>query len=860
MKGVLSYILGLFLGGFCFVSAQETWINCGGEDYVDHFGRPFLADVEHSEEQGYGYEGGVLRACPGSYPPYIPEKYDRVLLVTHHGGDDFKYRFDVPCGEYIVTLFFRDLYGRFPESFPFDVAIEDSVILEDFSIFNESGRLGLTIHRYITEVADNQLELDFTAHYWGRPWPTAQVSAIGIAPFDESVIPSPSPPDEFHVVASYGMNALYWEHSAQLATGGYNIYRASPGELYQILNENPVRTSRYFDETAEPNKTYSYYVTAVDIVGEESAPGEACSVETLDANDSQIPVYCLDLGPENYDSLWWNYGSDDYTDCTFRYENTLCSGGVRFRGHLELQIGTKPGWKIRLSSTHPLIGLKKINLKSELKDPSFLREPLFFLASHRLGIPTIRSRHVHLEVNNEYYGVFLEKEQPGKALLRRFGYDDEGDLFKVISGVLAPCDDDSLYRKQYEKEEGDSADYSNLAGLITLIDTTRQSNIASALSETIDLRNFAGWYALNNIFANEDFLQRNYFLYLPPGKKWIFIPWDCDYTLRYIKLRESVEMFASGNNTHPLYKKFLSVPSFRLAYCNRIYQILSLQLNPATVGKQADSIYSLISIDAVSDVWKMNGDDTAFFDNQVQSVLRNFNTRREYLLSEGIEKSMPFRSSAVRINEIATQPQTWVEIVNAGFYDIDLSGYRLDVELAQNGRWDLPEIILEPGEVIILMESQHDLPPLDPQGGELVIFDRGGEPVDAIFYDYLTPGSSLSREGAGTDSWVILDKPTPGGIVTLVPDRNLEVIPNPICQSAIVNIRLNYPSDYRIAIYDLAGRRVGNFERPNPHSLTDSFQWGGTDERGNELSNGIYFFLASSLDEMIGRQRVVLIR
>jgi fibronectin type 3 domain-containing protein len=63
---------------------------------------------------------------------------------------------------------------------------------------------------------------------------------------------------------------LSWNPSTSSDVVGYNVYRAtSPGAAYAKLG-NSAGGLNYTDATAQSGQTYTYVVTAVDSVGDES--------------------------------------------------------------------------------------------------------------------------------------------------------------------------------------------------------------------------------------------------------------------------------------------------------------------------------------------------------------------------------------------------------------------------------------------------------------------------------------------------------------------------------------------------------------------------------------------------------------
>lgn len=88
----------------------------------------------------------------------------------------------------------------------------------------------------------------------------------------------PPVPGDLVAVAEIGKARLVWRQSEASDLAGYIVYRKAPGGDFVRLTEKPIGRTTYVDETAASGKTYVYRVTAIDQVGNESAPSGEVSV------------------------------------------------------------------------------------------------------------------------------------------------------------------------------------------------------------------------------------------------------------------------------------------------------------------------------------------------------------------------------------------------------------------------------------------------------------------------------------------------------------------------------------------------------------------------------------------------------
>jgi hypothetical protein len=131
---------------------------------------------------------------------------------------------------------------------------------------------------------DRQFEFGHTYYYrvraiFGEPGHWAMS--------DDSQLAKITPRDTFPPAAPQGLTGIYaaggvelvWTANSESDLAGYNVYRLE-NPPPRRLNGELLRTPVFRDTNAEPGKTLTYYVTAVDLAGNESKPSEKVEVET----------------------------------------------------------------------------------------------------------------------------------------------------------------------------------------------------------------------------------------------------------------------------------------------------------------------------------------------------------------------------------------------------------------------------------------------------------------------------------------------------------------------------------------------------------------------------------------------------
>ena len=97
-----------------------------------------------------------------------------------------------------------------------------------------------------------------------------------------------TPKDIFPPGAPSGLTAVFvaaavelvWTANPEPDLAGYNVYRREGTGALRKLNPGLLRTPLFRDATVEPERAYTYQVTAVDLTGNEGPPSAEVSVET----------------------------------------------------------------------------------------------------------------------------------------------------------------------------------------------------------------------------------------------------------------------------------------------------------------------------------------------------------------------------------------------------------------------------------------------------------------------------------------------------------------------------------------------------------------------------------------------------
>lgn len=83
--------------------------------------------------------------------------------------------------------------------------------------------------------------------------------------------------------------------------------------------------------------------------------------------------------------------------------------------------------------------------------------------------------------------------------------------------------------------------------------------------------------------------------------------------------------------------------------------------------------------------------------------------------------------------------------------------------------------------------------------------------------------------------------------------------PNPFNAETLIKFDLRRPAEVSLAIYNVLGQKVKTFVKGRSQAGLQSIRWDGTDEKGNDLSTGIYFYQLK-VGEVKETKRLVLLK
>lgn len=299
------------------------------------------------------------------------------------------------------------------------------------------------------------------------------------------------------------------------------------------------------------------------------------------------------------------------------------SCGVQFKGNSSYNApGNKKPFKIDFNeyvSGQKFDGLKTINLNNAMKDPSFMREKIFYDFMRRMGYKAPRATYAKLYLNGQYWGLYTLVEQINKTFLESRFTNDAGNLFKGDpQGSLQFFPQDTSYYSKYELKTNEDSNYwGDLVNLIKKINQSPPQQFYDSLEKVLNTQSVIEGWAANIMYANLDSYQgsgHNYYLYHNTAtNKFDWIVWDCNETFGNFNMGmtitqlENLSLFyvpTNPQNIRPLTTKMIQDPVYKGRYVDVLCQLMENEFTSGNLFPIIDSLYTRIKPDVYSDTKK----------------------------------------------------------------------------------------------------------------------------------------------------------------------------------------------------------------------------------------------------------------
>ena len=404
-----------------------------------------------------------------------------------------------------------------------------------------------------------------------------------------------------------------------------------------------------------------YGVTARDATGNRvDTPPRRYPVAVFDVA-SDLPVYHLFIRPADWSRLNADIWTEEYFPAVLVHEGEVFSDvGLRFRGGRP-RLFRKKSLKVRLSDRQLFEGRRRLNLNAAAMDDDYLTEPLAYWFYERAGLETSHTRFVRVQLNGEFWGLFIDVEQVDERYLERFGHDPDGALYKAVGIVGSHRKLDGVryegreytYESQYEKKTREDEPYDDLIEFIHGLYDTPATEMEGYLDRNLDVEQYVNYLAASNVMCVWDHIQHNFYFYRDTEGtgKWRVFPWDLDHAWgewEWNYYYADTYHFLMGTRTRPfanvwytwnqLWTVLLRVPRYRQMYLDRIRELLNTHFVERPVFAKIEELRAEIESTVLLDEEKwpdhlepQHTGPRRTMAEELPLLQRNFTQRREYM-------------------------------------------------------------------------------------------------------------------------------------------------------------------------------------------------------------------------------------
>lgn len=285
--------------------------------------------------------------------------------------------------------------------------------------------------------------------------------------------------------------------------------------------------------------------------------------------------------------------------------------GVRFKGNSSLQSTWRSG-NMKLSfkldfdefednykqiDNQRFYGFKKLSLKNNFDDKSFLREKVAGDVFRNAGLAGSHTAFYTVYVDfgdgPVYFGLYTLTEEVDDTVISKQFKNNKGNLYKP-DGAAASFANGSFNKTQLEKKTNEDVDdWTDIQNLFAALhDGTRTTDAAAwrkKLEAVFDTDVFLKYLAVNTTIQNWDTYGRmthNYYLYNNPKNNLLtWIPWDNNEALQLGKNGGSHALNFSGltANQWPLIGYLYQDPVYKAKYNAYLKEVIDGAFKPSSM-------------------------------------------------------------------------------------------------------------------------------------------------------------------------------------------------------------------------------------------------------------------------------------
>ncbi|MCK4518590.1 MAG: hypothetical protein KAU12_00585 [Candidatus Omnitrophica bacterium] len=270
-KRLTGFIIFSFISVVVSVEAGVEYkkgINCGGPAYTASDGKKFSADVKYRESLKYGYMDGNDAASSS----HIGGTKDKFLFKSERWGFS-EYRFDLPKGVYLVSLYLAETHFKNRGERVFNVDLEGRTVVNGLDMIAAYGKNEAEVLKFAVRLNDGRLNIKAAADI-----DSPKLCAIYV----ENILHDTDAPLRTYITKVVNKDSavgLLWKPNKEFDVEGYEVFRVEVEDSYIKtpfikISEGLIEGTAYLDRKAENGKRYFYAVKSVDVFGNKSKMSE----------------------------------------------------------------------------------------------------------------------------------------------------------------------------------------------------------------------------------------------------------------------------------------------------------------------------------------------------------------------------------------------------------------------------------------------------------------------------------------------------------------------------------------------------------------------------------------------------------
>jgi hypothetical protein len=349
---------------------------------------------------------------------------------------------------------------------------------------------------------------------------------------------------------------------------------------------------------------------------------------------------------------WWSQLTKNRTSktdipATLVVDNvTYQSVGVRFRG-TSSYVGTgnsqKKSFNLTMDASvagQALMGYDSLNLSNSYNDPTFLREVISYQLM-RSYMPAPKAAFIKLYINNSYWGIYINVQQPDKKMMGEWYADSSGNRYRCDPPSFSGYGKSNLsylgtnvtsYQAAYDlKTPNNTTLWTDLINLCSVLNNTTLANMEQQLPGIFNIDQAMWYLALQITMLNLDsYIGRgnDYYLYNDvTNGQLATLPWDMNESFGGFRAGLTMTGMiqldpfwnSSSTSNRPLTYRAFQVPAWRARYLAHIRTIIRERFNWTHLGPLITKYQKMIEADVKADTKKLYTDQQ-FYDNVTKSV------------------------------------------------------------------------------------------------------------------------------------------------------------------------------------------------------------------------------------------------